>query len=248
VEGRTDHAPLRWPASGLPDPDAWDGKTNLGNVARMSDFFEPPPQPELPAPQRYRQPPWVSAPQGTLPGVMALEIVLARNDRVAICVSRLGAYPAGFEFDVVTMTAGDQPELDPMLFHYGQHPGPRGAGAIPPEMLRLGIQFSDGAKVTNTGGFHPHPWPPEGPIMVPGGGGGGGGHWRQAQWVWPLPPPGPLTLVSEWPAMEIPLTRYEIDAQVILDAAARAQVIFSDEDLPDFPDDDSTPHGWSRFP
>jgi hypothetical protein len=35
--------------------------------------------------------------------------------------------------------------------------------------------------------------------------------------------------------MNIPLTRSELDAQTILDAAARAQVIFSDEHLPDPP-------------
>ncbi len=174
--------------------------------------------------------------------------MLAQSERVAVCISRLGAYPAGFEFDVVTMTAGDHHELDPMLFHHHQHLRPGGAGGIPPEMLRLGIEFADGAKVTNTGGYPPHPRPPDGPIMVSGGGGGSGGHWRQAQWVWPLPAPGPLTLICEWPAMEILLTRSQLDAKAILDAAARAQVIFSDDHLPEFPDDDSPPHGWSRFP
>jgi len=32
--------------------------------------------------------------------------------------------------------------------------------------------------------------------------------------------------VCEWPAASIPLTRHEIEAQVVLDAAARAQEIF----------------------
>jgi hypothetical protein len=114
----------------------------------MSDFFEPPPQRELSAPQRYRQPPWTGSPQGTLPGVVALEIVLAQNDRVAVCVSRLGACPAGFAFEVVTMTAVAELELDPLLFHHPRHVGPGEPGAIPPEMLRLGIQFADGSKAT----------------------------------------------------------------------------------------------------
>lgn len=207
----------------------------------MSDFFEPPREPVVSGPQRYRLPPWIGTPQGTLPGVVAMELVMAQTEKVAVCVSRLAAYPAGFEFDVVTMTAGDQPELDPMLFHHHQHFGRGGAEAIPPEMLRLGIQFADGSKATNTGGVYHHQQPPEKPVMVPGGGGGGGGHWRQSQWVWPLPPPGPMILVCEWPAMNIPLTRHELDAQTILDAAKRAQVIFSDEDLPEFPNDTD---GW----
>lgn len=105
-------------------------------------------------------------------------------------------------------------------------------------MLRLGIQFAEGSKVTNTRGLHHHRHAPEQPVMfVGGGGGGGGGHWRQSQWVWPLPPPGPMTFACEWPAMDIPLTFYELDAQPILDAAGRAQIIFSDEDLPEFPDE-----------
>jgi hypothetical protein len=32
--------------------------------------------------------------------------------------------------------------------------------------------------------------------------------------------------VCEWPAAEIPLTRHEVEAQAILDAAARATIIF----------------------
>jgi hypothetical protein len=113
---------------------------------------------------------------------------------------------------------------------------------IPPELLRFGVQFSDGSKATNTGGFHPDPQPPARPVMHAGGGGGGGGRsWRRTQWVWPLPPPGALTLVCEWPSMDIPVTRGELDAQPILDAAARAQVIFSDEHLPERPDEGDGP-------
>jgi hypothetical protein len=48
--------------------------------------------------------------------------------------------------------------------------------------------------------------------------------------------------------MEIPLTRYQLDANAILDAATRAQVIFSDEDLPELPAEDPTSEGWSAYP
>jgi hypothetical protein len=205
----------------------------------LNEFFEPPPKPVAPEPQRYRRPPWVGAPPGTLPGVVPFERVLAQTDKVAVCVTRLAAYPTGFEFDVVTMTADDQ-DVDPWLFHHPRlHRG--AAGEIPPEMLRLGVQFADGSRATNTAGFHHDPRPPAGPIMHPGGGGGGGGNWRQTQWVWPLPPPGPVALVCEWPAMGIPLTRSELDAQAIIDAAARAQVVFSDEHLPEPSDRDDGP-------
>lgn len=204
----------------------------------MNDFFEQLLKPVAPKPQRFRVPPWCEAPRGTLPGVVALERLLARTDDVAVCVTRLAAYPTGFEFDLVTMTAEDRYDLDSLQFHHhsGLHRG--ATEAIPPELLRFGVQFADGSKATNIGDFHSDSRPPVGPVMTVGGGGGGGGSWRQTHWVWPLPPLGPVVLVCEWPALEIPLTRSQLDAQMILDAAARAQVIFSDEHLPELPDDD----------
>jgi hypothetical protein len=166
--------------------------------------------------------------------VVAIELVLAQTERYAVCVTRLGAYPIGFEFDLLSLAApGDQEseELDPMLFGPGRHRGGRHRGMLDDEFLRIGVQFADGAKATNVPGPHPHfDHEPDGPVLHGGGGGGGGGHWRQAEWVWPLPPPGPLAFVCEWPAAGIPETRKEIDAQLILDAAERAQVIFADDD------------------
>jgi hypothetical protein len=208
----------------------------------LSEFFEPPPSPTGPEPPRYRMPPWLGPPRGTLPAVVPLELVLARTDSVAVCVTRLAAFPTGFELDVVTMSASEDPELDPLLF-LAPHHVHRGAGTecVPPEMLRVGVQFADGSKATNTRGFHDPEHPPSGPVMHGGGGGGGGGNWQQTFWVWPLPPPGPLVLVCEWPALGIPLTRFEIDAQPILDAATRAQVVFSDAHLPEWPPDDAGP-------
>lgn len=187
-------------------------------------------------------PAWLGAPPGTLPGVVALERVLARTGAVAVCVTRIAAYPTGFEVDLVTMTSFDGAHIDPLLFE--GHRARRGASEeVAPEFLRFGVQFADGSKATNMGRrFHPGAGSPPGPVMIGGGGGGGSGSWRQTQWIWPLPPPGALTLVCEWPAAGIPLTSSELDARLILDAAERAQVIFSDADLPEPPDEDDGPH------
>ena len=165
-----------------------------------------------------------------LPGVVALELVVARTDQVAVCVSRLAGYPTGFEFELHTIAAPGQrdPDLDPLLFGPYRHRRPR-AGTeqqLPDDMLRFGVQFADGRRATNTGGFHHSDDPPPGPVMHAGGGGGGGGDWRQSNWVWPLPPPGPVVFVCEWPAVGIPVTSAEIDAQLVLDAASRAQALF----------------------
>lgn len=172
-----------------------------------------------------------------LPGVVPLELVLAQNDKAAVGVSRLAAYPTGFEFDLITMVAPGQDELDldPMMFRrhrFARHrrAGRRGAqGEIPAELLRIGVQFSDGSKPTNTGGHGYDQDPPSGPVLHEHGGGGGGGNWRQTYWVWPLPPPGPLSFVCEWPVAGMALTRAGIDAQTIIDAAGRARVLFPDQ-------------------
>jgi hypothetical protein len=202
----------------------------------MSDFFKPPMSPPVETEQRYRQPEWLAAPYGSLPGVVALELVLARSDRAAVCVSHLGAYSTGFEIELLTLTPVERDDLDPLLFGPHRRTGAQG-DALPPEMLRFGVQFADGAKATNTGGLPTHDPSslPTGPIIVPRGGGGGGGSWQQSLWVWPLPPPGPLQLVCEWPAAQIELTRHQLDASALIDAAARARTIFTDEHLPEPP-------------
>jgi hypothetical protein len=65
----------------------------------LSEFFEPPPQSPVPEPQRYRTPPWSGAPSSTLPGVVAVESILAQTDAVAVRVTRFAGYLTGFEFD-----------------------------------------------------------------------------------------------------------------------------------------------------
>jgi hypothetical protein len=193
-------------------------------------------------------PPWLAAPSGTLPGVVPLELVLARTVQVAVCVTRLGVYASGFELDLVTMASDETDELDPLLFEGRRMRDRRRrdrSSEIPDEMLRFGVEFADGRKATNTadqplanlaGGTmsvstamsESETVRPATPVLQLGGGGGGGGNWRQSIWIWPLPPPGRLTFVCQWPEASIELTRYEIDAQSILDAAAQSQVIFPD--------------------
>lgn len=198
----------------------------------MSDFFDPPPARE-PEPEQPPTPPWFAAPRGMLPGVVALELVLAQTADVAVCVSRLAAYTTGFEFEIRTLEhpGAHDLDLDPLLFGPHRHRLRRSGrrDGLEDEMLRFGVQFADGGKATNTGGFSHGEDPPPGPVMHSGGGGGGGGEWRQSEWVWPLPPPGPVAFVCEWPAAGIPLSRAEVDAQVILDAASRARAIFPDD-------------------
>jgi hypothetical protein len=120
----------------------------------MSDFFEPPPP--LPPEARIRErrrPAWAGPPHGTLPGVLPLELVLARSEVAAVCVSQLCAYPTGLESDLLVVAAPDADDnaLDPMLFGPQAHRLRRRADGseIPDEVLRFGVEFADGRRATN---------------------------------------------------------------------------------------------------
>ncbi len=197
-----------------------------------SQFFQPPPPPSKP-PRSYRRPPWSGPPEETLPGVVALELLLAQSRKAAIYITHLDAYPSGFEFELkVVAAAGAEYEFDLDLF--GRH-WPRVGekrDELPPRLLRIGLQFADGGKATSISGppYRPDETP-SGPVMwALSGSGGGGASWRQGYWVWPLPPRGELELVCEWPSGEIPLTRARLDAQLVIDAAVRAQLLFPEGD------------------
>ncbi len=101
---------------------------------------------------------------------------------------------------------------------------------IPDEALRFGIELSDGAKATVFDGYRYFGTEeqPSGPVLMQRGGTGGMRSFELGLWVWPLPPPGPLAFVCEWPAEDIPLTRFEIDANEIRASAARAEQLWPD--------------------
>jgi hypothetical protein len=201
----------------------------------MGAFFEaPPPEPER---VDHQVPDWRGPPAGALPGVVALELVLAQTPAIVIYISYLQAYSVGFAFDLIVVTdpsEDQQLDLSAALFdhHHRRGPSSDSTQALASERLRLGVEFADGRKATNTGTSLRAQSPPPGPVMHSGSGGSSGNTANQEQWVWPLPPPGPVTFVCEWPAAEIALIRREIDGDLIRDAAGRARTPFPDQPPP----------------
>lgn len=200
----------------------------------VAAFFEPPPPEPEPARADQLAPDWFGPPAGILPGVAALELVLAQTATAVIYTSYVQAYPTGFEFDLFVVTDpnhGETLDLQAALFGHHHRPGRHTdrAEALAPERLRLGVEFSDRRKATNTASSLRMETQPPGPVLRPGGGGTSAHSGSQDQWVWPLPSPGPVSFVCEWPAAGIALTRHEIDGDLILEAARRAQAHFPNQ-------------------
>jgi hypothetical protein len=187
-------------------------------------FFEPPPPPEPQEP--FQQPVWLGPPDNEAGVAVPLNVLLARNADVAVALLCATAFSTGFE---LAGTVSTREQLDTLHEAFVMYQRPRRSGELEPEFFRSGLEFANGQKATNLG----HPFQrdqtaadPSEPVLVPRGGGGGGNTWQMNWWVWPLPPPGPLALVCEWPAQGIELTRHEVDAEIVLDAAARVEQLW----------------------
>jgi hypothetical protein len=196
-------------------------------VASVSPFFQPPSRPSLEFADGGEPPPWTGRPQGPPLGAAVSELLLGRSEQAAVYLAYIDAYPEGLELEITATASVAYRELrregdDSGPDVFGRHwpmVGERN-DAIPPQILRIGVEFADGRTATNVSG---HDRPLGGPVMwaLKGGGSGRGGEssFHQGYWISPLPPPGPVGLVCEWPALAISLVRREVNGQSILDAA-----------------------------
>jgi hypothetical protein len=183
---------------------------------------------ELPAwqpPSGYRMPAWLRPPEGMVPGIVPVELLLAHTDTHAVLVTGLHAYPTGLDFVLTARRRPGQPDQRRRNavrehHHFGHH------------SLRFELRFGDGRAVSND----PRRWPrtfqtqqPDPPLLYYHGSSGGDGTWRSRHWLWGLPPPGPLAFVCEWPPRQIPTSEATIDARLVLEAAARAAPVWPED-------------------
>jgi hypothetical protein len=179
-------------------------------------FFEPPP---WRPPSDYRMPTWARGPEDMIPGVVAVALLVARTNTHAVLIDGLLVYPTGFDFDLAIRR------------HPGQPREHRHRGHMWGDELRLEVRFADGRGADNNPRRWPHPsgdQPPDPPLLYQSTSGPDGGH----VWLWGLPPPGPLTFACEWSTEQIPPSQAELDASLVLDAAARATSLWPDQSPP----------------
>jgi hypothetical protein len=186
----------------------------------VSDFFGPPPPPP-PEPPEHRSAEWTGPPENELGVVVPVQIELIRTDALSLAVPALSVYSTG---SMLTLTLRRRTRR-PMR----EQSAPPFHRFLQPDALRFGVQFADGSKATAAPPMRPGETltPPQ--LILRGTSGAGGRSSETTMWMWPLPPPGPVELVCEWRAEDIELTRRELDAQVILDAAAQVEELWPDE-------------------
>lgn len=201
-------------------------------------FFEPLPAGEEAATGGFRlpeRPLWSGPPPLETGAVLPVEQTVARSPNVVLRLPTIRVYSTGCMLDVETVSRqGELSEDEWWDLHSAaslRSHRLRGGAPLPRKLLRLGVRYADGRKVT-TIGQQPHRTqapgdPPAGPVLsyLPGS---SGMHGRElgfsgfGLWLWPLPPAETFEFAAEWPFGGIQLSIIELDGAAITAAARRS--------------------------
>jgi hypothetical protein len=199
-------------------------------------FFEPLPAGEEAAPHRWPEPPpWSGPPPLEAGAVLAVERIVARSPNAVVSLPTIRAFRPGCMLDIEVVTRqGALSEDDWWNLHtsvYGGYHRLKGGARLPDRLLRLGVRYADGTKVTT---IDQHRRMTRGPADPPAGPllshrpGSSGMHGRElgfsgfGLWLWPLPPAKAFEFAVEWPCGGIELTIAELDGAAIVAAAGRS--------------------------
>ena len=155
---------------------------------------EPPELPQEPPEVVYRRPAWVEPPADLVPGIVPVELILARTPQRTIGLTGLRAYPTGFgctlHLRLREVIPGEQSTFGAFnMFGDGVDP----AGEFADSFLRVGVGLADARKATNLDQGHdfdevPAPDPPT--LRLVRWEGYDRLAWEVDGWIWGLPRPG----------------------------------------------------------
>ena len=196
------------------------------------DFFRVPPRPERPL-NVPKMPDWIHKPSDETGVLIPRAAVIARSKQALVALAGFHVYSKGIDILLMLRTLSEFVLDDPTGVRelMRRRIDPTKNDSLPDTIFRFGVEFSDGRVATSLdrNWFEPD-WqtkpPPSIHLGITGGGGGAAFDWQM--WLWPLPPPGALTFVCEYPQVGIALTRYEVDAAPILEAASQSIKLWED--------------------
>jgi hypothetical protein len=173
--------------------------------------------------------------------VLATDTVVARSDSVSIWLPVIRAYRDGclFDIEVATRQGGLAPD-DWWDLRMSSHilgiPFASEGAELPRKLLRFGVRFADGTKVTtidvpsaknstSTNEVQPHQlsWTPSGGSHRVSATGGRIDINTFGLWLSPLPPAEHFEFAVEWPLGNIPLSIVEIDGAAVRSTAAHTK-------------------------
>jgi hypothetical protein len=167
--------------------------------------------PDLPPPE------WQGPPRDVMGAVVPVAEAVVHTDHVFVGVAAVTTYPTGLSLDVVAAARRGELSRDrweglEASFWADLHRARR----RPPGAFRVGIELADGRRTATLDLFR---WrsdtQPGPPVLVPRGRGSSGRpgamEKRLELWLWPLPDGEALSLVLQWPDLDVPLTSYSID-------------------------------------
>lgn len=197
------------------------------------NFFDDLPQvPELPEDEEPEQtmPEWFGPPEQVMGAIVPLAQVVVRTEHVFIGLRSLTAYANGLSIDVALavrraeMSRERWREVQDATWGGHQLPGaPAAAGG-----LRWGVELADGQRTStsNRWDWRPEVVPPA-PVLIDTDGSGSGDsrtiERSSALWLWPMPEGEALSLVVQWPDLEVPQTTYRLDLEPVRAAVEKVQ-------------------------
>ena len=155
-------------------------------------------------------------PSDRIGGPLTLALLVGKSDRAAVIVRDAVAYTQGVSLTVETISP--DAELLGAQFGLRERMSER---SLPPEFMRLGVEYSDGTRATNLP-FGIADYKP-GAVFLRTSGHGGNGRVRWGYWLSPLPTKDPFTFACEWPHAGIELTLTPLDVTQLTEAASKSR-------------------------
>jgi hypothetical protein len=193
-------------------------------------FFESVETEEIPSPRVNPElPAWMGPPYTERGAILLTDRLLGRSDNVVLLLPLMRVYRSGCAFEVeLTVRQGDLHAgdfLDLMMTSMFNTPAfrMRAGEPLPDRLLRWGVRYRDGTKLTTIDRRERGSTEPILHAMLSGEGLRTGSMSSGVRlWLWPLPPPEPFELAVEWPMGGIGLSITEIDGAAVAAASERS--------------------------